>query len=210
LQRKSGKTVNTPVDTASDNSEINSSDSLPSNKNQDDTEKQADNYLSALSGSSPVGSSIEGAHSEDLKYSWKYSSSGDKSCNPFDQEATPSHLAEDNKKSPGSIISTDSKYSSKSASPFDQESTPRHPGEVLPPKPTTYTDLKMTNFDPDLEHIVTKILKFTLIHTTTLALSQSYIQTFDDFQTIDVDDVHEFTLTTSTDPNAPADTKLHK
>jgi hypothetical protein len=72
LQRKSGGTVNsppTPVDTTPDNSEINSSDSLLSNENQDDTGKQANDYLSALSGSSPGGSSIGPNCSEDLKYS---------------------------------------------------------------------------------------------------------------------------------------------
>jgi hypothetical protein len=57
--------------------------------------------------------------------------------------------------------------------------------------------------------MVTKILSFPLVHPTALALSQSYVQTFDDFWTIDVDDVHEFTYTTSTVPNAPPDTKLH-
>jgi hypothetical protein len=130
LQRKSGGTVNippTPVDTTPNNSEINSSDSLPSNKNQDDTGQQANDYSSAIGGSSLGGSSIGPNRSEDSKYLYKYPSSGDESCNPFDQEATPIYLAEDNKKSPGSLSLADSKYSSKSVSPFDQESTPKHP-----------------------------------------------------------------------------------
>jgi hypothetical protein len=56
--------------------------------------------------------------------------------------------------------------------------------------------------------MVTTILKKPLTHPIAMALSQSYVQTFDDFQTIDVDDVHEFKYTTSTVPNDPG-TKLH-
>jgi hypothetical protein len=95
LQRKSGGTVNstpTPVDTTLNNSEIKSSDSLTSSKNTDKKGKATD-YLSPLSGSSPDGSTIERTRSEDSKYSYKYPSSGDESIIPFDQEATPSHLA---------------------------------------------------------------------------------------------------------------------
>jgi hypothetical protein len=44
------------------------------------------------------------------------------------------------------------------------------------------------------------ILKLALTHPLALALSQSYVQTFDDFRTIDVDDVHEFKYTLATDP----------
>jgi hypothetical protein len=136
LQRKSGRTVNstpTPVDTTLNNSEIKSSDSLTSSENTDKKGKVTD-YLSALSGSSPDGSTIEHTRSEDSKYSYKYPSSGDESCILFDQEATPSHLAEDNKKSPGSLSPTGSKYSSKSVKPSDQESIPKHPAKVLPLK----------------------------------------------------------------------------
>jgi hypothetical protein len=92
LQRKSGGTVNsppTPVDMTLNNSEIESSDSLTSSENKDDKGKQANDYSSALSGSSPGGSPIERSRSEDLKYSYKYPSSGDESCNPFYQDATP-------------------------------------------------------------------------------------------------------------------------
>jgi hypothetical protein len=117
LQRKSGGTVNsppTPVDTTPNNSEVKSSDRLTSNENKDDRGKQANDYLSALNGSSPGGSSTGRNRSEDSKYSYKYlynysykyTSSGDESCIPFYQDATPNHLAEDNKKSTGSLSST--------------------------------------------------------------------------------------------------------
>jgi hypothetical protein len=48
------------------------------------------------------------------------------------------------------------------------------------------------NFDVNLEHIVTVILKLSLAHPLALALSQSFVNIFDDFWTIDIDDVHEF------------------
>jgi hypothetical protein len=72
LQRESGGTVNstpTPIDTTFNNSEIKSSDSLTSSKNKDNKGKLA-NYLSATSGSSPDGSTVERNRSEtDSKYS---------------------------------------------------------------------------------------------------------------------------------------------
>jgi hypothetical protein len=113
LQRKKGGTVNStpaPVDTTLNNSEIKSSDSLTSSKNTDKKGKVTD-YLSALSGSSPDGSTVERIRSEtDSRYSYKYQSNGDESCIPFYQDAIPKHLADDNKKSPRSQSSTDSKH----------------------------------------------------------------------------------------------------
>jgi hypothetical protein len=218
LQRKPGGTVNsptTPVDTTPNNSEIYSSDSLPSNENQDNMVKQVKDYLSALRGSSPSESSIGHTRSEDLKYSYKYPSSGDESCNPFYHDATQKHPAEDNKESPVSLSSTDLKFSSKSVSPFDQESTPKHPAKVSPFKRVTYTNAKMAaNFPPPnlethLEHVVTVILDLALTHILALGLSQSYINTFDDFRTIDIDDVHEFRYNLANDRKEYPGTKLH-
>jgi hypothetical protein len=47
-------------------------------------------------------------------------------------------------------------------------------------------------FDANLEHIVTVILNLTLAHPLALAISQSFVNPFDDFRTIDINDVHEF------------------
>jgi hypothetical protein len=65
------------------------------------------------------------------------------------------------------------------------------------------------NFDANLEHIVMVILKLPLTHPLALALSQSFINTFDDFWTIDIDDVHEFRYNMTTDPANTPGTKLH-
>jgi hypothetical protein len=65
------------------------------------------------------------------------------------------------------------------------------------------------NFDANLEHILMVILKLTLTHPLALALSQSFVSTFDDFQTIDIDDIHEFRYNMTTDPANTPGTKLH-
>jgi hypothetical protein len=74
LQRESGGTVNstpTPVDNTFNNSEIKSSDSLTPNEDKDNKGK-LNEHLSALSGSSPGGSTVERTRSEtDSKYSYK-------------------------------------------------------------------------------------------------------------------------------------------
>jgi hypothetical protein len=81
-------------------------------------------------------------------------------------------------------------------------------------KQITYTDAKMANkpppnFDANLEHIVGVILKLTLAHLLALALSQLFVNTFDDFRTIDIDYVHEFRYNMTTDPANTPGTKLH-
>jgi hypothetical protein len=120
-----------------------------------------------------------------LKYSWNYPSSGDKSLIPFNQDDTSKILA--------SLLPLSS---------------------ALPRKQITYTGAKMANyspanFDADLEYIVTVILKLPLAHPLALALSQSFVNTFDDFRTIDIDDVHEFRYNMTTDPVNTPGTKLH-
>jgi hypothetical protein len=183
LQRESGGTVNstpTPVDTTFNNSEIKGSDSLTSIENKDNKGKLA-NYLSPTSGSSPGGSTVERNQSEtDSRYTYKYPSSGEESLIPFDQDDTSKLLAR--------ILPL---------------------SNALPLKQITYTGAKMAhyspaNFDANLEHIVVVILKLPLAHPLALALSQSSVNTFDNFWTIDIDDVHEFRYNMTTDPvNTP-------
>jgi hypothetical protein len=95
LQRESGGTVKstpTPVDSTFTNFEIKSSDSLTSSEDKDNKGKLG-NYLSAVSGSSPGGSTVERPRSEsDSKYSYKYPSSGDEPY-PFTQADTSKVLA---------------------------------------------------------------------------------------------------------------------
>jgi hypothetical protein len=65
------------------------------------------------------------------------------------------------------------------------------------------------NFDAILEHIVTVILKLTLTHPLALALSQSFVNTFDDFRTIDINDVHEFRYNMTSVSLSTPGIKLH-
>jgi hypothetical protein len=58
------------------------------------------------------------------------------------------------------------------------------------------------NLDTDLEHIVTVILNLALTHPLALALSQSFVNTFDD-------DVHEFRYNTANDPPDTPGTNIH-
>jgi hypothetical protein len=53
------------------------------------------------------------------------------------------------------------------------------------------------------------ILNFPLTNPFALALSQSFVNTFDDFRTVDIDDVHEFRYNTTTDPQDTPGTKIH-
>jgi hypothetical protein len=214
LQGESGGTVNstpTPINTTFNNSEIKSSDSSTSSENKDNKGKLA-NYLSALSGSSPGGSTVERTRSEtDSKYSYKYPSLANY-LSALGGSSTDGSTVERNRSE------TDSKYSWKYPSsgdesiiPFDQVATPKLLARILPLssalplKQDTYTNAKMAsspsypppNFDANLEHIVTVILKLTLAYALALALSQSFVNTFDDFRTIDIDDVHEFRYNTT-------------
>jgi hypothetical protein len=50
----------------------------------------------------------------------------------------------------------------------------------------------MASLDANLEHLIINIMGFTLTHPVGLVLPQSYVTTFDEFHTIDVDDVYKF------------------
>jgi hypothetical protein len=95
----------------------------------------------------------------------------------------------------------------KSFIPSDQDATPKHPAKVLPLKQATHTDSKMASPDAYLKFLIIDIMGFTLTHPVGLALRQSYVMTFDEFCTIDVDDVYEFQY--SSTPKVSPDTKLH-
>jgi hypothetical protein len=61
-------------------------------------------------------------------------------------------------------------------------------------------------FDSALEHFVMHILKVKLTHEIAYALDQAFINTFDEFRTIDTVDVHTFTYKWPSDTNS---TLLH-
>jgi hypothetical protein len=64
----------------------------------------------------------------------------------------------------------------------------------------------MASFDPDLEHLIVDIMKYDLNHTLAIVLEQAYIITFDEFYSIEIADVNDYTLE---DANTKVKTKLH-
>jgi hypothetical protein len=52
----------------------------------------------------------------------------------------------------------------------------------------------MASPDQDLEFVIIDIMGFTLTHPVGLALPQSYVLTFEEFRSIEVNDVHEVYL----------------
>jgi len=65
------------------------------------------------------------------------------------------------------------------------------------------------NFNAKLKHLVKEILKYPLTHHVSLALDQSYINTFHEFRTIDVDNVYTFTYKEASAKPDAAPSKLH-
>jgi hypothetical protein len=65
----------------------------------------------------------------------------------------------------------------------------------------------MASPDQDLEFVIIDIMGFTLTYPVGLALPQSYVVMLEEFCSIDVDDVYEFTYTDKS--NGILDTKLH-
>jgi hypothetical protein len=60
------------------------------------------------------------------------------------------------------------------------------------------TTAKMASFDLKLEHLVQDIMKYNLAHPFAMALKQAYITTFDDFRSIEIADVNNYTVTVGT------------
>jgi hypothetical protein len=72
--------------------------------------------------------------------------------------------------------------------------------------PSITTSAKMASFDPDLEYLVVDIMKYDLNHLVAIALQQAYIATFDEFRSIEIADVSDYTLE---DANTKVKTKIH-
>jgi hypothetical protein len=78
------------------------------------------------------------------------------------------------------------------------------PGKLSSPSITTTA--KMASFDTDLEHLVLDIMRYDLKHPLATALEQAYITTFDEFRSIEVADVGNYTIC---DTTTKVESKLH-
>jgi hypothetical protein len=65
----------------------------------------------------------------------------------------------------------------------------------------------MASFDLDLKYLVQDVMKYKLAHPLAIALEQAYIIMFDDFRSIEIADVNEYTVKLS---GAPDTAILHK
>jgi hypothetical protein len=72
--------------------------------------------------------------------------------------------------------------------------SPGRLSKIPTPSPSITTTAKMASFDPDLEHLVVDIMKYDLNHPLAVALQQAYITTFDEFCSIEIADVSNYTL----------------
>jgi hypothetical protein len=64
----------------------------------------------------------------------------------------------------------------------------------------------MASFGSDLEHLVVDIMKYVLTHPVAITLQEAYITTFEEFRSIEVADVGDYTIQ---DPNTKDKSKLH-
>jgi hypothetical protein len=78
--------------------------------------------------------------------------------------------------------------------------------EIPTPSPSITTTAKMASFDLDLEHLVVNIMKYDLNHPLAISLQQAYITTFDEFRSIEVADVGDYTIQ---EANTKDKSKLH-
>jgi hypothetical protein len=170
-------TPTTPGVTTIINSENITSVNTSSNEDQDSTREQAEDQSSTLIGYSP------GRLSDN---------SDSSSVCPFNRESPPRESSEEG--SPSTAINN-KEDNDDSPNPLndngkDNEEEP----EIPTPLPSITTTAKMASFDPDLEHLVVDIMKYDLNHTFAIALEQAYIITFDEFRSIEIADVNDYTI----------------
>jgi hypothetical protein len=183
----------TPIptgETTTGNSETSTSVNTSSKEDQDATREQAEAQYSTLSGYSPGRSSDNSDSSSVCPFNRKSPS------REISEEGSPNTLIdnkEDNDDSPNPSNDNDE----------DNEEEP----EIPTPSPSITTTAKMASFDSDLEHLVVDIMKYVLTHPVAIALQEAYITTFDEFRSIEVADVGDYTIQ---DPNTKDKSKLHR
>jgi hypothetical protein len=164
-------------ETTTGNSETSASVNTSSNEDQDATGDKADAQSSALSGYSPGRSSNNSDFSSICPFN---RNSPSRESSEEGSPSTPIDNEEDNDDSPNPSNDNDE----------DNEEEP----DIPTPLPSITTTTKMASFDPDLEHLVVDIMKYDLNHTLAIALEQAYIITFDEFRSIEIADVNNYTI----------------
>jgi hypothetical protein len=166
-----------PGETTTGNSETSTSVNTSSNEDQDATREQAEDQSSALSGYSP------GRLSDN---------SDSSSVCPFNRNSPPRESSEEG--SPNTPIDNEEDNDDSPNPSNDNDEYNEEEPEIPTPSPSITTTAKMASFDPDLEHLVVDFMKYDLNHPLALALQQAYITTFDEFRSIEIADVSDYTL----------------
>jgi hypothetical protein len=179
-----------PTDgTTTGNSETSTSVNTLSNEDQDATREQVDVQSSALSGYSP------GRSSDNSDFSSVY---------PFNRNSPPRESSEEG--SPNTPIDNERDNDNSPNPSNDNDEDNEEEPEIPTPSPSITTTAKMASFDLDLEYIVVHIMKYDLKHPLTISLQQAYITTFDEFRSIEVADVGDYTIQ---EANTKDKSKLH-
>jgi hypothetical protein len=196
LRRANGKirrtrplTPSPSGETTTGNSETSASVNTSSNEDQDATREQADVLSSALSGYSP------GRLSDNLDFS---------SVCPFNRNSQPRESSEEG--SPNTPIDNEEDNDDSPNPSNDNNEDNEEEPEIPTPSPSITTNAKMASFDPDLEHQVVDFMKYDLNNPLAIALQQAYITTFDEFRSIEVADVGDYTIL---DTSTNVKSKLH-
>jgi hypothetical protein len=176
-------------ETTTGNSETSASINTSSYKDQDATRDQADAQSSTLSSYSP------GRSSDNSDFSSVCSFNKNSPPRESSEEGSPNTLIdneEDNDNSPNPSNNNDE----------DNEEEP----EIPTPSPSTTNTAKMASFDLDLEYLVIHVMKYNLKHPLAIALQEAYITTFDEFHSIEIADVSDYTIQ---DTTTKVKSKLH-
>jgi hypothetical protein len=176
-------------ETTTGNSETSASVNTSSNEDQDATGDQVDAQSGALSGYSPGRSSDNSDFSSICPFN---RNSPSKESSEEGSPNTPIDNERDNNNSPNPSNDNDE----------DKEEEP----EIPTPSPSITTTTKMATFDVDLEYLVVHIMKYDLKHPLAIALQEAYITTFDEFRSIEVADVGDYTIE---DTTTKVKSKLH-
>jgi hypothetical protein len=176
-------------ETTTGNSETSASVNTSSNKDQDAAREQADVQSSTLSGYSP------GRSSDNSDFS---------SVCPFNRNSPPRESSEEG--SPNTPINNEEDNGNSPNPLNDNDEDNKEEPEIPTPSPSITTNAKMASFDVDLEYLVVNIMKYNLKHPLDIALEQAYITTFDEFRSIEVADVGDYTIL---DGSTKDKSKLH-
>jgi hypothetical protein len=114
--------------------------------------------------------------------------------NPVNRESPSRETPEEyNEESPNTPTDNNKDNDNSPKPPNDNEEDP----DLSTPTPNTPTTARMASFDSGLKHLVVDIIKYKITHPLAMALDQAFVSTFNEFHSIEIADVNEFTYKAS-------------